>query len=64
MCPENHQSALTVEVEIKVAQGSLLLLGAGAFVVNVECHQSSFMAHNVGNGGARYSGTKEEGNDH
>ena len=28
VCPENHQSALTVEVEIKVAQGSLLLLEA------------------------------------
>ena len=56
-------ATLTVEVETKVAQGSLFLLGAGAFIVNVECHQSSFMAHNVGNGGARYSGTKEEGND-
>ena len=60
MCPENHQSALTVEVEIKVAQGSLLLFGAGAFVVNVECHQSSFMTHNVGNRRARYTSTNEE----
>ena len=56
--------ALSLKAVRKQIYSILFLLGAGAFIVNIECHQASFMAHDVGNGGAGYSGTKEEGDYH